>query len=121
MDPRPKIVILEDDEVFAALLAETLEEYYEVAVGTNGRQGIALCLQGGVAVIVTDLVMPDFDGVQMLKEFRKNPLLSSIPVLVVSASDFSDELKKFPQVRRVFSKNETAQTIYQAVRQLVQA
>lgn len=111
-------MILEDNEVFAALLAETLGEYYEVALGVNGLQGIALCLEGGVAALVTDLVMPDFDGVQMLKEFKKNPLLASIPVLVVSASDFSAELKEFPQVRGVYSKNDTAQTIFQALRQL---
>lgn len=117
MADRQKIVILEDDEMFAALLAETLGEYFDVEVGYNGLQGIALCLEGGVAAVVTDISMPDLDGLQMLTEFNKNPRLSAIPVMVVTTADFSLEAERFPQVRGVFSKSKSVEFIVEAVRQ----
>lgn len=108
MGERPKIVVLEDNETFAALLAAALEDDFEVLTGGNGLQGIALCLEGGVSAVVTDIGMPDLDGVGMLGEFAKSPVLSSIPVLVVTATHFNrinrEDLSRFPQVKRIFNK-----------------
>lgn len=125
MDGRKKILILEDNEVFAALLAELLGEYYDVAVGHSGRQGLSLCLEGRVDGIVTDIGMPDLTGIQMLGEFKKNPALASIPVIVVTASHFTfysvTELKRFKQVRGIFSKTEDLSVIVEAVRNMLPA
>lgn len=108
MENRQKIAILEDDEMFSALLAAALEDEFEVVVGHNGLQGIAICLEGGVAAVITDVGMPDLDGIQMLTEFGKDPRLSGIPVVVVTATHFTrlsrDEVSRFPQVKRMLSK-----------------
>lgn len=110
MEKKPKIVILDDNEMFAALMAAALEDEFEVAVGHNGLQGIALCLNGAAAV-VTDIGIPDLDGLQMLKRFNKDSRLSGIPVLVVTATHFNslsrEELSRFPQVKRTLSKTES--------------
>ncbi|MEK7722002.1 MAG: response regulator [Elusimicrobiota bacterium] len=123
MGDRQKIVILDDDEIFAALLAEMLGEHYDVAVGHNGLQGIALCLGGGVDAVLTDIGMPELDGIQMLAEFKKNPGLASIPVLVVTATNFThrsrSEVQRFPQVRGMFSKSEKAEIIIEAVKKML--
>lgn len=124
MEIRPRVVILEDNEMFAILLAETLGEYCEVVVGHNGLQGIALCLEAHTDLVVTDIGMPDLDGVQMLREFQKNPLLSSIPVLVVTATHFTQrsrsEVERFPQVRAMLSKMERIDVIAEAARKALQ-
>lgn len=125
MDGRRKIVILEDNEMFAALLEECLSEFYEVAVGHTGLQGLSLCLEGGVDAVVTDIGMPDLSGVQMLAEFKKHPRLRDIPVIVVTASHFThysrEELKRYPQVRAMFSKTESMAVIMEAVRNMLPA
>jgi DNA-binding NarL/FixJ family response regulator len=124
MDDRPKIVILEDDEMFAALLAELLGEHYEVAVGRNGLQGIALCLEGGVAAVVTEIGLPEFNGMMLLKELRKNPALAAIPVLVITATDFFGysraEVERFEQVRGILYKSGSPELIVEAVHRVVQ-
>jgi len=111
--------------MFAALLAETLGDHYNVAVGSNGLQGIAMCLEGGVAAVVTEVDLPDFDGVQMVTELSKNPVLSSIPVLVITATDFIGysraEVERFAQVRGIFYKSEVAAVIVEKVRGVLQA
>lgn len=125
MEGRQKIVILDDDEMFSALLAETLGEAYDVAVGHNGLQGIAMCLEGSVAAVITDIGMPDLDGIQMLAEFNINPRLSSIPVLVVTATHFNQrnrsEVQRFAQVRGVFSKDQSTGIIAEALRKALQS
>jgi len=108
MEGRLKLVILDDDEIFAALMTAALEEEFDIVVGHNGLQGIALCLEGGISAVVTDLGMPEFDGLQMLKRFQKDPRLSGIPVVVVTATHFTNlsrqEVSRYTQVKRMLSK-----------------
>ncbi len=108
MEGKLKIVVLDDSEVYSGLLAAALEDDFEVLTGSNGLQGIALCLEGGVSAVITDISMPDFDGLSMIKEFAKNPALSSIPVLVVTATHFhrlkKEDFTRYPQVKRLLYK-----------------
>lgn len=111
--------------MFAALLAAALEDEFEVVIGHNGRQGLALCLGGGVAAVVTDIGMPEFDGIQMLAEFEKKPPLSGIPVIVVTATHFTrlhrEAVSRFPQVRLILSKAESVDTLASAVKAVLRA
>lgn len=115
MTERKRIVVLDDNENFAMLLAAALEEHCEVASGFNGLHGIAFCLEGGVDAVVTDIGMPDFDGISMLREMRKHPRMQSIPVIVVTATHFNttsrEEVSRFPQVRRMISKDSGLENI----------
>jgi CheY-like chemotaxis protein len=119
-EEKRKLVVLEDDEIFAALIAAALEEEFEVVTGHNGLQGIALCLEGGVAAVVTDIGMPDLDGLSMLREFDRHPALSPIPVLVITATHFNRlsraELSRFPQVKRILSKTKSIDQLAAEVR-----
>lgn len=115
MEGKPRVLVLEDNEMFAALIQAALEEDFEVLTGNNGLQGIALCLEGGVDAVVTDIGMPDFDGLSMLREFAKTPALASIPVLVVTATHFTrlsrEDFSRFPQVKKILSKTESIDRI----------
>jgi CheY-like chemotaxis protein len=59
--------------------------------------------------------MPDLDGVQMLQEFRKNPALANILVVVITATHFTrlsrDAVSRFPQVKRILSKADSIGTL----------
>jgi CheY-like chemotaxis protein len=120
MESRLKIVILDDNEIFAALMAAALEEEFDIALGHNGLQGISLCLEGGVAAVVTDIGMPDLDGVGMLKQLAKDPRLAAIPVLVITATHFTrlsrDEVSRYPQVKRMLSKTTSVDVLAGEVR-----
>lgn len=123
MEGRKKVVIIEDNEVFAALMSAALEEEFDVVVGGNGLQGISLCLEGGISAVVTDIGMPDMDGLSMLQQFQRHPALSSLPVVVVTATHFNrisrEEVSKFPQVQRLLSKMENIERLADEVRAVI--
>lgn len=110
-DGRKKIVVLDDNEVFAELIAAAMEEHCRVLVGHTGLQGIAYFLEGGVDAAITDISMPDFDGMRMLEEMNRHPALRHIPVIVVTATHFNGisrrSVSRYPQVMRMLSKQES--------------
>ncbi|MBK7862657.1 MAG: response regulator [Archangiaceae bacterium] len=82
-----RIMVAEDDPEIRASVAELLQsEGYEVVLASNGAKALEL-LRGGAApqLILLDLMMPGVDGFQFREEQRKDPVLSAIPVLLMSA------------------------------------
>src|SRR4029079_13536204 len=65
------ILIVEDDAAMRMMLREALEEdgYTVEAVG-GGRAGIERVKQGGVDLVISDVKMPDLDGLDMLREIK---------------------------------------------------
>jgi len=105
-------------------MTATLEADYDVVVGHTGLQGIALCLESPADAVVTDIGMPDVDGITMLQEFAKDPRLSGIPVLVVTATHFTrlcrEDVSRFPQVKRILSKTYSIDTLAREVRAVLE-
>jgi DNA-binding NtrC family response regulator len=78
------VLIVEDDPDGARSVAEAVADAgFEPVVATRAEEGMALFLQQRPAVLLTDLVLPDFDGVElMLRARRVDP---QVPVLVMTA------------------------------------
>ncbi|HAF95682.1 MAG TPA: hypothetical protein DER10_02825 [Elusimicrobia bacterium] len=120
MQGKPKLVVLDDNEIFAALLVAALEGECDIRVGRNGREGVQLCLAECPDLLITDIGMPELDGIQMLHEFQKYSRLSAIPVFVVTATHFTrchrSEIESYSQVRGVFCKTEEIENIVLEIR-----
>jgi two-component system chemotaxis response regulator CheY len=87
------ILIVDDSPAMRRVVRRVLEisgveigSYFEAA---NGIEALAALRSEWVDLIMTDINMPGMDGEQLLVEVRKDPVLASIPVLVVS-TDRSD-------------------------------
>lgn len=80
------ILILDDSATMIMNLSGILTKAgYEVATAANGKEGIDQ-LSGGLkpAVILTDLNMPEMDGIQFIKEARKAAATKFTPIIVLS-------------------------------------
>jgi two-component system, chemotaxis family, chemotaxis protein CheY len=87
-----RILIIDDSSFQRRIVSGILEGAgYEVSAAENGRAGIELAQKEAPALIITDLLMPDFDGFYVLKESRERNL--GIPVLV-SSSDVQDSTRE---------------------------
>ena len=71
-DPTPtNVLVVEDDAAMRELLVESLaEEGYETLSASGGRDGVKKVRSGRVDLVVTDLRMPDMDGLDMIRELR---------------------------------------------------
>ena len=83
-----KIFLIEDDRDICANLEDLLtSEGYETEVAFDGRDALDR-LKGEVnlpSLIILDLMMPKLDGFEFRKEQEKDPLLTNIPVVVMTA------------------------------------
>lgn len=69
------ILVADDQESIRALLAALLKQYgYEVTLAANGREALALYRSRPIDLVITDIIMPDMEGIETIRELRKlNP------------------------------------------------
>jgi DNA-binding NtrC family response regulator len=69
---RGSILVVDDDAAMGEFLREELEhEGFSVEVASSGRAGIERVKQGGIELVVSDVKMPDLDGLDLLREVRE--------------------------------------------------
>ncbi len=83
---RTQLLVVEDDAAMREFVHESLaEEGYRVDVAAGGRAGVERVRAGGIDLVITDVKMPDMDGLDMLAELRALGEGSSPHVIVVTA------------------------------------
>ncbi len=77
-----RILVVDDDVKLCHLIRDYLEPLgYEVAMAHNGPSGVDLAIRGVFAALILDVMLPGFDGFQVLRKIRAS---SSVPVLMLT-------------------------------------
>ena len=67
------ILIIDDDDQFREMLRQMLERAgYEVVEAPDGKEGLRLFRENKVDLVITDIFMPEKEGLEVLMEFRRN-------------------------------------------------
>jgi signal transduction histidine kinase len=82
--PKPRLLFVEDEATLREHLAERLSDEYIVDTAGNGNDALLAVMRAKPILVVTDIVMPDMDGVELLKTLRQSPGTRGIPVLLIS-------------------------------------
>ena len=87
MDKGMKILVVDDFPTMRRIVRNLLKElgYANVDEAEDGVAGLAKLRAGSFDFVVSDWNMPNMDGLTMLQEIRKDPALSKLPVLMVTA------------------------------------
>ncbi len=86
------ILVVEDDEPTRSLMRRVLEDDgYAVAEAENGRVALDRVAEKKPGLIFLDLMMPVMDGFEFVVELQKNKPWRSIPIVVITAMDLSEE------------------------------
>ena len=90
------ILVVEDSEPAIIQITGMLKaDGYRVEVARGGRVALDLLAQTLPAAVVLDLMMPEVDGFQVLRELRSSPRTASLPVLILTARQVSREEVSF--------------------------
>lgn len=79
------ILIIEDDSLLRGVLRDELErENFLVTEAKDGRIGLEIATENSYDLILLDIVMPNRDGLSVLRQLRKHPISSKVPVILLS-------------------------------------
>ena len=88
MEPKQKILIVDDSEINRAMLKEILGEGYEYLEAENGLRAIEILRRRtDIALVLLDLIMPEMNGFDVLRVMQCYAWQEEIPVIVISAAE----------------------------------
>jgi signal transduction histidine kinase len=84
-DRAPLVVVVEDNSELREFISNVLAVRYRVRVASDGRKGLQLALEARPDAVVSDVAMPEMDGLELCRELRRNDVTRATPVLLVTA------------------------------------
>jgi len=94
MDAQKTVMIIEDEPDAAEMFAEMMRvNGFRVLKMFSSAPAIQMIAQEKPDIILLDIMMPDISGLEVLRYMRREPELSSIPVIVVSAKSMPSDIK----------------------------
>ncbi len=86
MEKRPKILLIDDDTDFVEATKTVLESNrYQVIVAYEGESGLQKAIQENPNLVFLDVIMPVKNGFVAAEQFKKNPQLSAIPLVMLTS------------------------------------
>lgn len=114
-----KILLIDDDQTLQKLFSQFLtRKGLEVSLAENGKEGLRMMQENRPDLIVTDIMMPEMDGLEILLQIRNNH--DDIPVIAISGGmralpvNFLQQAKLFG-ARYVFEKPVPLDVLYKAI------
>lgn len=90
-----KILIIEDDNFLQDLEADKVKKSnYDVIIARTGEEAMEKITEPGIDLILLDLLLPNFDGFQILEKIKKEEATKKIPVIIFSNLSESKDMEK---------------------------
>ncbi len=91
-----KILIADDSPAMRSLLISTIEalEGFEIVEAANGFEALRLLPRENVDLVITDINMPDINGLELIRYMRDNSMYRSIPLFIISTEISEKDLAK---------------------------
>jgi len=81
----PLVLVVDDSEEMRDFIRQILAQTYRVATASNGREALAKAIELRPDIILTDIMMPEMRGDELLAALRQRPDCARIPIVVLSA------------------------------------
>lgn len=119
-----RILVIDDDAAIRALLREILESAgHQVQEASDGRQGVSCYRDNGADLVVTDILMPEKDGVELIMELQE--WFPEVKIIAMSGggrgldASFNLRIAKdfgaLQQIRKPFSEDDVLDVVSRAL------
>lgn len=85
-----RIMVVDDDHELAAYVAAELSPWFHTVTHENGRTALQDLLTTRYDLVISDVVMPEMDGLALLRAIKTNPQLSDVPVILLTSKSEAD-------------------------------
>lgn len=116
------ILVIDDDEQFRGMLVQMLSlDSHHVSFAHDGEEGLRMSKEISPDLIVTDILMPHMDGIELIRELARRA--AGIPIIAVSggrrsiSADFNLESASMMGVKATLSKPFARADLRQAIEQ----
>lgn len=90
-ETRPTLLIIEDNEEIRDYIANSLKESYRIFKAENGKQGLEKAFDQMPDIIVSDIMMPVMDGLELCHRLKEDIRTCHIPIILLTAKDTMDD------------------------------
>jgi Signal transduction histidine kinase len=87
VQPKLNLLLVEDNEELRSTMVRILAHNYEVHIANNGLQGLEVLENTEIDIIVSDIMMPELDGLNFCRTIKSNEELNHIPILLLTAKN----------------------------------
>jgi signal transduction histidine kinase/DNA-binding response OmpR family regulator/streptogramin lyase len=89
-----RVLIVEDDKEINNYIKNELKEQYKIHQAYNGKEGLDHVLKAKPDLIITDLMMPEMDGISLSKKIKSNVNTEHIPIIILTAKTLEEDQLK---------------------------
>jgi signal transduction histidine kinase/ligand-binding sensor domain-containing protein/DNA-binding response OmpR family regulator len=91
MEGLPLVLIVEDNEDFRFYLKDNLKLKYKIIEAADGKEGWQKALASHPELIISDIMMPHMDGIELSRKLKADKRTSHIPLILLTASSGEEE------------------------------
>lgn len=86
-----KILVVEDNEELLALMLQVLSKNYHVFTAKNGKQAMNIIMKEKLDLVVSDVMMPIMDGIELTKQLKSDKSFWQLPVILLTAKNKEED------------------------------
>ena len=90
----PLLLIVEDNAGIRQYIEESIQEDFRILQASNGKEGILLAFEHMPDIIVSDIMMPEMDGIEMTQTLKTDIRTSHVPIILLTAKTSSNDQEK---------------------------
>ena len=91
---KPIVLLVDDDQDILSLLRDMLSPLYNICFAKNGKEALLIVERQHIDLVVSDVMMPEMDGVELCQKIRENVNTSHLPLILLTAKEeIEDRIK----------------------------
>lgn len=85
-----EILVVEDDQTLAGFIASMLSKIFTIHIASDGVQALEILDLGNIQLVITDVMMPRMDGMELSRRMKESLHYSHIPIIMLTAKSSTD-------------------------------